>query len=945
MDNYLVIVSSPNKKRPFSSKETLPTVAKKQKLLGGAEGQGPKKSSQLWDRLSKIRNSEALKGKQFISNSFPLGFDHVKLPEHYKKNIVLQVVKAKQEHPDAIILVKNGLFFNACGVDAVLCMEYCPLMSRQNTANIGAHAVKIQSYIDMLLSENLEIIVVEKEGKEYTRQLMNKFNPLYLGSNTHAEIDGDIPVRIAIAITGDVCDVHVINDMEKRIESYNNIYLTTLPIITDMYPSNQLYSMGKYPCGKDTIRLDWSCDRTEFLKKFIYYQLKSTIQYTEKVCSDIAQRCTIEQLGLLPNNTMRGVPSLLDAICPDIGKKCRHLVSKMLICPPDLSVSALFRHTVQKYPLLRKAMPKSPSRSLALHSTMLVLRKKKASASYLRNIYQFLKWTTTIHDFQSALTNGDTFSGQELIRLTHMLSNTNQSDLSHSQCVLIEKSLGIDEENISKPEYKTMTSFEKQMVLSCEKWHGNISAEASASFNKKVLEARSHFCTSILKSTLSIGDIIWCPELRAALTTKQIGNATLALDRKGNPMKGEFKKLFTIPNVHTSKQRYQNVCEQAQQKADEILHKLNSDICEKTLSFANNLWCWDRIIHTHVSNNSGWNVPGIVEIDRPVLQLKGFKPFWLNSSAVSNDIDINSMQLLSGGNTGGKSTLCRSVAGIAILAKAGFLVPADYCVVSQGLDIFLNVGNADCATSGLSGWSSECNDMASLFQMVGGENHVLAIIDELCAGTSSREGIPSCIGYIKALATTNTIGLVSTHFDDVLSSHELEDIPKKQMENDGNGQFTYKLIDGVCRYRYATLAMRKAGVPEYVVDDIDERISRSFTVKKVTELSPIDVIVNKLGDFHICLGKSMQCPVISSSCLYLLKCAGGFYYIGESDNIAQRFKTHFASTKNPTKMWIWQMENKSLARKMESNITSIFKRRAIPLLSSNDGNHTHFGGN
>jgi hypothetical protein len=44
-------------------------------------------------------------------------------------------------------------------------------------------------------------------------------------------------------------------------------------------------------------------------------------------------------------------------------------------------------------------------------------------------------------------------------------------------------------------------------------------------------------------------------------------------------------------------------------------------------------------------------------------------------------------------------------------------------------------------------------------------------------------------------------------------------------------------------------------------------------------------------------------------------------------------------------MYIWRMDNKSLARKMETEITSILKRKGIPLLSTNDGDHSHFGGN
>lgn len=949
MNRFLVSRQSAphqSKKRSKSPSYAPSSVAKKSKLL--------KKSSQLWARLPQLRNSEALKGKQFIDDSYPLGFNHVNFPEHYKKNIVVQVVKAKQDHPDAIILVKSGCFFNACGIDAVICMEYCPLMSRQQTANVGAHGGKIQSIIDMLLAENIEVVIVEKEkGKEYTHHLINKFNPIYFGADNVAEMVGDIPVRIAVISDGDSCDIHVIDDLIATIDSYHNLHLSTLSVITGMYPVHQGYMMGNVLGVKDMIHLDWSCDRGDFLKKFIYYELKSSIHYITNDHGEIAQRCTIEQLGLLPNNSMRGVPSLLDAVVPNVGKKCKEMVSKILICSPQKSVTDLLRTVVRKYSMLVGAIPKPPSKILPLHGLVLMLRKRKANAVQLRNVYIHLKWMSVMVETVSNLSNGDHFSGRELALLTHALCNSKEADVRDNNHTVIADAIGIEADEICQPEYKLVTSFEFRfelgMVITCEKWHGKVSKNASAAFNRTVLEARSKYITELL-AAFSASDLMWNAEIFEVVSTERIGNGKLAKDKKGNALKGKFRNHYTIPQVHTSRQRYLNACEAAQQKADQILHELNASLCEKTLTFAQNLWCWNRIIYSHISANSSWNAAEIVENERPVLQLNKFKPFWLNSSAVSNSIDLNSIQLLSGANTGGKSTVCRSVAGIALLAKAGFLTPADKCIVSRGLDVFLNVGNADCATSGLSGFAAETADMGSLFKMVNNGNNVLAIVDEMSAGTSNLEGSNICIAYITALTKTNTIGIVSTHFDDVLTSSELINLPKIQMAND-NGNFSYKLTDGVCDYRYATKVMRELLIPENICDHADELMARSVNakkssipVKKTKKIYPVSFVCKKLGFCNI-FKRNIQAPTISCSCLYLLKCEGGFWYVGESDNIGQRYKTHFASKKKPIEMYVWRMANKSLARRHESEITSVLKQMGIPLLSSNDGAHTHFGNN
>ena len=77
---------------------------------------------------------------------------------------------------------------------------------------------------------------------------------------------------------------------------------------------------------------------------------------------------------------MRGVPSLLDAIIPDVGKKCRHLVSKMLICPPPVSVAELFRIVIKKY-----------TRSVFRNLTSVIIRVKNVPHKMFDqyNVYGF----------------------------------------------------------------------------------------------------------------------------------------------------------------------------------------------------------------------------------------------------------------------------------------------------------------------------------------------------------------------------------------------------------------------------------------------------------------------------------------------------------------------------------------------------------------------------
>jgi len=943
MNRFLTIVPSLIGKRSRSldrGLETLSHAPKKQKSTG------LEKSKTLWDKLLNLKTQLAKKINQQLDSKFALGFDTENPPPHYVSGIVLQVVKAKKIYPDAIILVKKGLFFNGVGLDAVLIMENCPLMPRCMTPNVGGRVEKIQSYLTRLLAENIrQIVVVEKDRGKEVYQVIDQFNPIYFGSTTIQTFEGTIPVHIAAIIRIDSVDMYVINDIEMKIDVYPNIHITTFPLLLAMYPAHQLYITGDAICLKfahlEFISLSWSCSESVFLQKFLTHQLKSTISYKEEIHSDIVARCTIEQLGLLSETSMRGVASLLDAICPGVGQKCRQVISKQLICPPDVLVSEMFRTLVQKYTLIQTAMPRPPSKILSLHSAILMLRKGKASASYLRGIYQHLAWVSEIQSYQSNLSNGETFVGQELIQFATAMSPKCTAVVAECRdnCKLIRDAIGLCPETISSACFISTDAYEKEMVETCEKWHGQISRNASIIFNQRVMRVRDQYIQAISACNV---DAEWCPEIQEIVSKTKVGNGKLALDKKGNVLRGKFKKHYTIPTLFTIHQQYTNICEEVNQQSEKIIQKLNMELSEKALTFAESLWCWKRIIQTHVSINvpKKWSIATILNNDKPILQLKEFKPFWMNS-AITNDLDLQSMEVLTGGNMGGKSTICRSVAAIAILAKAGYLVPASSCSVSQNLNVFLNVGNADCAMNNLSGFGAEAQDMASLFKMTNHNSHVLAICDEIAAGTSAKEGSAIAVAYITALIQTQTIGLVSTHFDEV--TERLQQLPKKQMERSKN-QFTYKMIEGVCQHRYATSTCRQVGIPEHICCHADEIIAQTSTiVVEKTEQSAVDLIVGLLGSYSIVLDKNDQCPVIASSCLYLLACKAGFFYLGESDNIQKRFQTHFSSTKKPTKMFIWTVLSKSFARKKESEITTMFKTKGIPLISSKDSQHTHFG--
>jgi predicted GIY-YIG superfamily endonuclease len=135
-------------------------------------------------------------------------------------------------------------------------------------------------------------------------------------------------------------------------------------------------------------------------------------------------------------------------------------------------------------------------------------------------------------------------------------------------------------------------------------------------------------------------------------------------------------------------------------------------------------------------------------------------------------------------------------------------------------------------------------------------------------------------------------------------------------------------------------------MPESICAEADE-IRRELSGKRQPKLvsRSVDEMVRDFLEKKplFVLEKGLQCPPLASSVVYLLECPSG-WYVGETDNLSQRFKTHFQSDKQPSRMLVWKVSNKSVARKVEATLGTYLQTQGVTLLSVNDNNHTHFGG-
>jgi DNA mismatch repair protein MSH6 len=183
-------------------------------------------------------------------------------------------------------------------------------------------------------------------------------------------------------------------------------------------------------------------------------------------------------------------------------------------------------------------------------------------------------------------------------------------------------------------------------------------------------------------------------------------------------------------------------------------------------------------------------------------------PCMLNtvSDFIPNDIalggDNPSIDLLTGANAAGKSTVLRMACIAVILAQVGCFVPCVAARMTPVDRIMSRLGAHDNILAGQSTFMVELSETKKILSEATPRS--LVILDELGRGTSSHDGVAVAQAVLHHVAThTGCIGFFATHYHSLaaeFSSHP-EISPKRMaiMVDDTERRITflYKLESGV----------------------------------------------------------------------------------------------------------------------------------------------------
>ncbi len=203
----------------------------------------------------------------------------------------------------------------------------------------------------------------------------------------------------------------------------------------------------------------------------------------------------------------------------------------------------------------------------------------------------------------------------------------------------------------------------------------------------------------------------------------------------------------------------------------------------------------------------------------------------LEEAFTPNDLTLEPerrrMLIVTGPNAGGKSTLMRQTALIALLAHVGSFVPAERAVIGPLDRIFTRIGASDDLAGGRSTFMVEMSEAANILHNA--TPHSLVLIDEIGRGTSTFDGLAlawACAAHLAG--TVRAFTLFATHY------FELTRLPDEQpgianvhldaVEHGDTLVFLHRVQDGPASRSHGLQVAALAGVPPVVIQQARQRL-------------------------------------------------------------------------------------------------------------------------
>ena len=289
---------------------------------------------------------------------------------------------------------------------------------------------------------------------------------------------------------------------------------------------------------------------------------------------------------------------------------------------------------------------------------------------------------------------------------------------------------------------------------------------------------------------------------QASAKITQLSRLLDDLDSVGNILVSIPLNAFSFYHIH----RYQQLLQWKARYAAHIEEWLQSvGEIEVLCSFANFSYNHPNFVYPTLNNK--YEI-AFEAIGHPLIP---------SEQRITNDITLNEQAfiLLTGSNMSGKSTFLRTLGVNMLLTLVGLPVCARKANVHP-LRLLVSMRLADSLSDGKSYFFAEINRIQQIVKTLESER-CFVLLDEVLRGTNSEDKQQGTIKIVERLLSLQALGVLATHDIEVcnLSEQYPQQLQNKCFESiieNGELTFDYKLRDGVCKNKNATILMNKLGI-------------------------------------------------------------------------------------------------------------------------------------
>ncbi|WP_127590991.1 endonuclease MutS2 [Paenibacillus lautus] len=212
--------------------------------------------------------------------------------------------------------------------------------------------------------------------------------------------------------------------------------------------------------------------------------------------------------------------------------------------------------------------------------------------------------------------------------------------------------------------------------------------------------------------------------------------------------------------------------------------------------------------------NVSLNQDGFIHLKSAVHPLIG-------SSMIPLDFTIGKQYktlIITGPNTGGKTSALKTVGLITVMVQSGLLVPVgegSHCAIFD--EVSVDIGDGQSLEHALSTFSAHIRNIRDILQTAG--RSTLVLLDEMASGTDPGEGVGLSIAILEELSQRQATVVVTTHFTEIKNFAErTAGFENARMEFDADTlEPLYRLRIGEAGHSYAFVIAAKLGIPESII--------------------------------------------------------------------------------------------------------------------------------